>query len=42
MDSAPCLQAGLTRINDRFFIATYRGNYGFDRYLARGGYRYVL
>jgi penicillin V acylase-like amidase (Ntn superfamily) len=39
MEPSHSLPAGLTRINDRFFTATYRGDYGFDRYLARGGTR---
>ncbi len=29
--------ASMTRINDRFFTAVFTGDYGFDRFLARGG-----
>lgn len=32
-------EAGLTRISDHLYTAVYRGDYAFDRYLARGGTR---
>ena len=31
--------SGLTRISDNLYTAVYRGDYAFDRYLARGGSR---
>ena len=37
MDQHIPSQAGMTRINDLFYTATYRGGYAFDRFLALGG-----
>ena len=37
MDQSISSQAGMTRINDMFYTATYRGDYAFDRFLSLGG-----